>query len=77
MPNGMTDPIEYEGWRKLRTENDNGHTTSFHLIPVEQFVHSVDEGGTCMCGPVIDYKETEIGPVPMMSHFALDASYYP
>jgi hypothetical protein len=72
----MTDPVDHNGFRTLHTTDDAGRRTSSHLIPAEQFVHSIDEEASCLCGPVVDYRETPEGPVPMVAHVALDPSYY-
>lgn len=75
--NGMTEPLNVRGWKTIQTADDQGRITSAHQIPAEQFVHSAEDTASCLCGPQVAYTETEHGPVPIVTHFALDVAYYP
>jgi hypothetical protein len=77
MPNGMTDPIGITGWKSWSCTNSEGDPTSWHTVPADQFVHSIDDAASCLCGPEVNYRETrDGGPIPMVTHFALSAEYY-
>lgn len=78
MPEGMSRkaPVgeQGSGFKFLNTTDQYG-VTSIHKIPMEQFVHAVDEEVSCLCGPEVDYR---IGDrvVPIALHYALDGEYY-
>ncbi|HEX7099334.1 MAG TPA: hypothetical protein VF377_08825 [Acidimicrobiia bacterium] len=65
-------------YRSLTITDKDGHPTSFHSIPIEQFVHLVDDRGSCLCGPQVT-RELDANCEVVISHYGhwpLDARFY-
>jgi len=69
------DPVEL-GFTTMMTLGKEGELTSVHRIPDEQFVHTCDQDGKCICGPQIIINELQLGPLPMVQHQPLFKAYY-
>lgn len=77
MPNGMTSaPHGPLGTLVDATVDEDHRPTSIHWIPIDQFVHHIDMEGTCLCGPVVEYKDYPHATVPLVHHWGLDPRYY-
>jgi hypothetical protein len=69
------DPPELS-FTTMMTMSPEGELSSVHRIPTEQFVHTCDEDGKCICGPHVIINVMQSGPLPMVQHQPLLKRYY-
>ncbi len=69
-------PIMNYGFKNIVVQNETGAISSVHTVPTEQFSHELDEHGTCLCGPNVDWDTGTGVIVARVAHFALDRGFY-
>ncbi len=69
-------PIMNYGFKSMVTHNEAGAVSSVHTVPTEQFSHSLDDKGDCLCGPDVDYAHEPDRIVAHVMHFALAKGFY-
>lgn len=61
------------GWVWYRSVGEDGEPNATHCVPLEDFVHTLDGEGRCICGP----DRTEIEHYSSaFRHWPLDGRYY-
>lgn len=64
-------------WNMLELESAADGRFVTHVVPYEQFVHTVDSYGRCLCGPQVNTWTCEEGhPHIDITHQPLDARFY-
>ena len=77
MVNAMGEsPIMNFGFKNIVVHDEAGAASSVHIVPTEQFAHNLDQQGTCLCGPNLDYDIGSGAVVSRVVHFALERRFY-
>ncbi len=72
----MPFPLRGGEWETFANTTEDESVVSLHHVPVEQFVHTAEDSGTCMCGPSVTLGIMSGDLVELTRHVALDKSFY-
>lgn len=69
---------DHDRWATFNLVTATGDIASVHNFKIDSFVHYIDAGGSCSCGPhIVVYDNALFGPVSMITHNEWDSPQDP